>query len=179
VPHPPAKGRGGERPGNHRGGSVVYVLPEVLVVGAATGPEPGHDSATVERAPAPHVPTGTLVLDARPIVPTQIFVDGYFVGSSDQIGSSIDMPAGPHDVALKADGYEPVHFGVQIREGQALTYRETLKATDATPAPEPAAPAPPVTLYVIAGCYAGSTPPDASALPARCDIAQLKTITTR
>jgi len=159
---------------------VVYVLPQLLVVGPPVADaQPGTSNATVERAPAPvpRVPTGTLTLDIHPAVSAQIFVDRYYVGATDQIGTSVEMPAGPHDIELKADGFEPVRFAVRLGDGQSLTYHEALKASDAVP--EPAAPATPVTLYVIAGCYAGSIPPDQSALPPGCDISRLKTLSNR
>jgi hypothetical protein len=133
----------------------------------------------VERAPASAsataVATGTLALDLSPAAPLQVFVDGYYVGMTDQIGSTFELPVGPHDVELRGDGYEPVRFSVRIAAAQSVTYRQTLHASDRTP-PAPQTPRAPVTLYVIAGCYAGNVEPDVSALPKGCDVSQLHTI---
>jgi hypothetical protein len=166
--------------------SIVYVLPPVLLAGPPpslsqegesgespdpivehkpTGQDAGRDDALQ--------PTGTLTLDLQPAAAAQVFVDGYYVGSTDQMGTTIDMPVGPHNVELKSEGFEPVRFGVQIRQGRSLVYRESLHRIDE----RVTAAAAPVTLYVIPGCYAGSVPPDAASLPSRCDVSQLKTLT--
>jgi hypothetical protein len=161
----------------------IWVVPPFLVVNApGTSPAPtaGSDSV-VEREPSgvfradaqTLLPIGELTVDLHPGPPTQVFVDGYYIGSTDQTGTTFQMPAGPHDLEFLADGFEPLRVGIQIQPGRSLTYRQTLHPTssDVTAAHAP------VTLYVIPGCYAGNVAPDPASLPARCDIDQLKTIT--
>jgi PEGA domain len=171
--HSPAS-HGSERRGGRIVPPIVYVLP-ALIYPSSVAPKP--DTTLDTTSPIQHVPTGTLVLDTRPAVAIQVFVDSYYIGTTDQIGNTLEMAAGPHEVELKADGYEPVRFGVRLAESQIVTYRETLHGSDADGRNATAETrVAPVTLYVIPGCYAGSVPPDPSALPTRCDIGQLKTI---
>jgi hypothetical protein len=134
-----------------------------------------HEASGVPRAEAQtQVPIGELTVDLQPGTATQVFVDGYYIGSTDQIGTTFQMPAGPHDLEFLADGFEPLRVGIQIPPGRSLTYRQTLHPT----APDvTAATHAPMRLYVIPGCYAGNVAPDPASLPARCDIDQLKTIT--
>ena len=113
----------------------------------------------------------------------QAFVDGFFVGTIDDIGAGGQALApGPHRVELRADGFETVTFEVQIRPNDTIRFtRELQRLPPAAPpsAAQLAAPAAaPVrkTLYVIPRCYAGDKRPIPSELPAACDIAALRVI---
>jgi hypothetical protein len=147
-------------------------------------------------APAPSVTlprdeglTGSLRLVLEPAgVVQQLYVDGFFVGAPDDVDGEITLPAGAHNVEIRAPGYATLGFAVQIPPGRSITYRGALQRVDATPAPDPPAapsvdpppaepPATPSTFYFIPGCYMGNVPPDAVVLPATCDRTRLITRT--
>lgn len=180
----PAQGAPGPVRGPGRGGRAqrgafapVVLLPPyywylpVAVAAPFAPPAPPRE--------APRQAAGALWLDVTPAVPMQIFVDGYYIGTSDELGTALQLEAGPRRLELRAPGYEPLTFGARIDANRTLTYRETLRREDAaasaaspsrpTVAP-PAALALPMTLYVIPGCYAGNVPPTAAMLPAGCDV---------
>ncbi len=123
---------------------------------------------------------GLLSLDIQPAELLQIFVDGYYVGTTADVGSAIDLEPGPHRIELRAQGFEPLDFGVSVRAGRVTTYRDTLRrqarsTVDESAAAAPATPpASPMPLFVIPGCYAGNTPPpDNAILPPGCDRARM------
>jgi hypothetical protein len=120
--------------------------------------------------------TGTLWLDVQPAAAMQVFVDGFYVGSTDLTGNGIELEAGPHRVQLKAIGFEPIDFDVRITRQQTITYRDTLKASTRASEPKLPSAAPRTKMYVIPGCYAGNLPPDDVALPEGCDAAKATTI---
>ena len=112
----------------------------------------------------------------QPVTSAQVFIDGYYVGTTDVEGTLFELEAGPHRVELKANGYEAVDFDVRIVAQQSITYRDTLKVSrrspDAAPVP-PEAAAAHTTLYVIPGCYAGNQPPDSLRLAEGCDSSRV------
>jgi hypothetical protein len=138
--------------------------------------------------------TGTLRLNlAPPTAMQQLFVDGYYLGTVEQFDDGVELEAGPHQVEIRADGYQTVTFNVNIVPGRSITYRDTLKVETAASAPAPAAgtpavspstpaipastgPTPPATFYVIPGCYVGNTEPTDEQLPAGCDKDRLTRI---
>ena len=132
--------------------------------------------------PAPVRKTGTLSLEVQPVTSAQVFIDGYYVGTTDVEGTLFELEAGPHRVELKANGYEAVDFDVRIVAQQSITYRDTLKVSRRSPE---AAPAPTqsvaahTTLYVIPGCYAGNQPPDGQLLPEGCDSSRVVVTVSR
>ena len=145
---------------------------------------------TQAATPGVTVPTtGRLRLDVQPSgLVLQYFVDGYFVGSPDDVNGELDLEAGPHRIEIRAPGYETLAFDVKIAAGRSITYRAALKPeADAAPgtlrvpsdttavAPEHATPATPTTFYYIPGCYIGNVPPEDVALPATCDLSRLIT----
>ena len=125
---------------------------------------------------APVSKTGTLSLEVQPAASAQVFIDGFYVGTTDVEGTVFELEAGPHRVELKASGYDTVGFDVRIVAQQSITYRDTLKASrrsrDAAPPPAPEVAAH-STLYVIPGCYAGNQPPDSLHLPEGCDSSRV------
>jgi hypothetical protein len=170
---PPYRGRGGRgRPG------VVYVVPAYPypwfdVYGS---PVPGAAVEPPTTAPAaPVVPAGSLWLDLQPVAPTQVFVDGVFVGSADDHGQELVLEAGAHQIELREPGYEPLRFDVRIEAGQAITYRGRLERSATAGPAEPAVPSPAIPrkpFYMIPGCYLGDVPPTQAKLPPTCDPAR-------
>jgi hypothetical protein len=60
----------------------------------------------------------------------EVFVDGYFAGIVDDfdgVFQRLHIETGPHRIELRADGYEPLNFEVNIQPGRTLTYKGELK----------------------------------------------------
>jgi hypothetical protein len=148
---------------------VVAVPQYVEVVTPVPVPVP-----TVVEQPRP---IGSLVLDVRPGY-AQLFVDGYFVGTPDDLalnGGALALEPGPHRIDLTAPGHESVTVDVRVAANQPISYSRILKSIDATPIdPPPATPAPngPTTFYLIPGCYMGNVPPEEARLPSTCDVSR-------
>jgi hypothetical protein len=126
--------------------------------------------------------TGTLYLDIQP-ASVQLFVDGYYVGTTDDVNGSLSLEAMPHRLEFRAPGHEPLALDVNIPADRATTYRGALKPLQsATRADAPPATAPeadttaPTTFYVIPGCYVGNVPPKDAGLPATCDESRAVTV---
>jgi hypothetical protein len=111
---------------------------------------------------------------------TQVYVDGFYMGTVAGLGRLVTLAPGPHHVELRAPGYDHVEVDVQIVPTETITYRTALQPSQAAvkPAPAPAAGTP-KTFYVIPSCYAGDRPPEPSALPPGCNIAHVRTIPPR
>lgn len=135
--------------------------------------------------PASDAVAGELHLDVQPAVSFQIYVDNYFVGTSNDLGNRLELEAGPHRVEIRAAGYKPHILDTKVTAGRTMTYQAELESLDdQQPAPErePAAPDPPglapaapSTIYFIPGCYLGNLPPEELKLPAGCDVSRLQT----
>ncbi len=68
---------------------------------------------------------GELRLKIRPR-DAQVFVDGYYVGIVDDfdgVFQRLHLPSGPHRIEVRAPGYEPLTFDVQIRFDETTKYR--------------------------------------------------------
>ncbi len=167
--HPQA---GRRRGGGTSAGAVVLVLPTF-----STG-QPA-SAAVVERgvvAPIPAPTSGTLSLEVEPQVAVQFFVDGAYVGTSDELGFGLDLEAGDRQIELRAEGFEPLPVIVRVAAGRSIRYPAVLRASS-EPAPRPASVAPAaMVLYVIPGCYAGNVPPEDVTLPAGCDRSRTTTL---
>jgi hypothetical protein len=108
----------------------------------------------------------------------EVVIDGVYVGTVDDLrrtGLGQELEPGPHQLELRAPGYEPVTAGVRIAADETLFYRRDMQAT-ARPVPPPASAGVAKTFYVIPGCYAGDKPPQADRLPANCNAANARTI---
>lgn len=171
-------GRKGGRPPR----SVVYVVPGYYPVAA-----PSADAARAEVDRSPQLieatgPTGTLWLDVPNFGIAQLYVDGFYVGTTVDVGSQLTLEAGPHSIELRAPGYETMKVSVKIEAGRAITYRDTLRSMSSPAAAEPPKPAVEKVqaerkpFYVIPGCYVGDVPPKDARLPATCDQSRAKTI---
>jgi hypothetical protein len=171
--------RGPQRRGRNRS-EVIYVVPAYgwgMSIGSAPSPAD---------APAP-VATGTLWLDIEPRGVGEVYVDGYLAGTTLDVRGSMELDAGPHQVEIRADGYQPVGVAVRIEPGGVVTLRRALQplAVAPSPLPAPAASAAPVAptpiprkpFYYIPGCYLGDVPPKDAGLPPSCD--QSKTVVVR
>ncbi len=165
--------------------SAIYFLPVYSWPYLYHEPMPNVSPASPDRSPTPakRQRTGRLRLDIEPHGEQQLYVDGYFVGTSRDFDAEIDLEAGPHTIEIQSPGYETLHVDVNIAPGRSITYRETMKARDAKAAPEAAvatspsvAPSTPMTLYTIPGCYIGNVIPQDGELPAGCDLSRLITI---
>jgi hypothetical protein len=93
----------------------IVSLPE----GDQAGPPPIGDGA----------PTGGLQIDIQPWS-ADVYVDGKRAGRVEEFRGyyqHLDLPAGPHTIAIVAAGYEPMIFGVLVTPGRTITYRATLQ----------------------------------------------------
>ena len=169
------------RLGSHRQsrykGSVVYFFPTYGTYGWGYPFEqevtPPYDPPPPHQEPG--LPTGLVKLELQPAGPHQIFVDGYYVGTIDDVRGELRLEAVPHRIEVRADGFELMVIELRVTAGQTITYRETLKPLAAEAGAEPPAAIAPTTIYFIPGCYLGNIAPDADMLPAHCDIKQLVT----
>jgi hypothetical protein len=60
----------------------------------------------------------------------EVYVDGYYAGIVDDFDGALqhlELEAGPHHVEIKADGFEPVAFDVNVEPGRTITYRTQLR----------------------------------------------------
>jgi len=134
--------------------------------------------------------TGRLVLEVEPADVLQVFVDGEYVGTPDDLGSVLDLRPGSRRIEFRAPGYRTLTIDAQIVSNRTIVYRASLDRiapTRVMPPPAapvgPPAPAPPPapsgnrTMYLIPGCYMGNVPPQDLKLPTSCDLSKLTTIT--
>jgi PEGA domain len=84
--------------------------------------------------PAPYepplegAPVGGVQLDIDPRR-AQVYVDGAYAGLVEEFSGyfqHLELPAGPHDIAVVAPGYEPISLHVIVSPGATLTQRATL-----------------------------------------------------
>jgi hypothetical protein len=161
----------------------------------------GVSSLTTEQvAPAPPEPepeTGFLRLEVEPRHLIQVYVDGLYFGTIDDLGDDIEMRLGVRRIELRAPGYRTLIFDTRIEFDRMVVYRGALDPIEVvaeppsvprTPlAPEaaqarqaaeaPKAPQGGRTMYLIPGCYMGNVQPTAAMLPPGCDISKLITMT--
>jgi hypothetical protein len=60
----------------------------------------------------------------------EVYVDGYFAGMVDQYDGAfqqLSLTAGPHQIEVRAAGYETTAFDVNIEPGRTITYRASLR----------------------------------------------------
>lgn len=60
----------------------------------------------------------------------EVFVDGYFVGNVDDFDGRLqqaNIEAGPHHIEVRADGFEPIAFDVNVEPGRTITYRSAMR----------------------------------------------------
>jgi hypothetical protein len=172
-------GRGGYRrgKGNHHlppvpVAVVPYFWPYPFLYEAVAPPPPYvPEPAPVLVESTRDTKTGTLYLDVQP-PSVQLFVDGYYVGTTDDVIGGLELEAVPHRLEFRAQGYETLVLDVNIPAARVTTYRSALTPITTTandrPAPTDVVSGPPPTFYVIPGCYVGNVPPSDAGLPASC-----------
>lgn len=184
---PPQRGQGPHR-GRTAPPAVIYVVPSYGWSVHESAPTPG---VTVPAAPAPTVASerpaaGTLRLELQPRPTGQLYVDGAYVGTLDDLGTDLTLQAGTRRLEIRQPGYRPFELAVRIEDGRALTYKGTLDpqppasapprvpatAATAPPATPAAAPIPRKPFYYIPGCYLGDVPPRDAGLPPTCDVSR-------
>ena len=209
-PSAPAPATGVEREGGGRrrgrtAATVVYVMPADgwgtttsarvpgIVTSAATVAPAASTPAPPVDAPAVPAATGTLRLDLQPRPTGQLFVDGVYVGTLDDLGTDLTFVTGTRRLEIRERGYEPFTLAVRIDVGRTLVYRGALtretplvlpaappSAAPPSPGPTiaPAAPTSPIArklFYFIPGCYLGDVAPKHAGLPATCDLSRVVT----
>ena len=142
--------------------TVIYFVPTSGWGYPQTPGLPAKSSGKEQQTP----PTGSLRLELQPGLVPQVYVDGYYVGTLNDVNAELPLDVGRHRLELRADGYENLELDVQIFPGRSTTYRGALKAVEAPTQVSPRAPA---TIYFIPGCYLGDVPPKDAGLPAGCD----------
>ena len=88
----------------------------------------GYTVPDVYEPPLDGAPVGGVQLDIDPRR-GQVFVDGTYFGLVEEFSGyfhHLDLPAGPHDIAVVAPGYEPLSFHVLVSPGATQTQRATL-----------------------------------------------------
>jgi len=75
---------------------------------------------------------GTLRLKVKPR-DAMVYVDGYYAGRVDDfdgVFQRLHMDTGPHTIEIRADGYEPLTFNIDVRRYRSTTYSGELKKTE-------------------------------------------------
>jgi hypothetical protein len=73
--------------------------------------------------------SGSIRLKVKP-TNAEVFIDGLSVGRVDDfdgVFQRLDVPAGPHKVELRADGYRTEQFDVVVTNGETVTYKGEMK----------------------------------------------------
>ena len=151
---------------------------------------PGSPAPGRPAAPTFEQTLGLLRLEVDTTPGQQIFVDGSYVGTPDDLDGDLALEPGVHVIELQAPGFDSARIPVRIVAGRTTTYRGSLQSTargsdvtdqavtarsaDGSKAAEPAptspeVSAPPTRGYYIPGCYLGNVPPEDVALPEGCD----------
>lgn len=156
---------------------TLIVLP-IYGPGVALGVEPATapEASDTTTATEPAVPeTGQLRFDVQPRGGWQVSVDGYYVGTSDDVDGGLELEAGPHRVEIRSAGYDPLVFDVMVAPRRRVTWQGALRPveSDSTPVPPRSArerrAANSAPIYLIPGCYIGNVAPADAGLPPHCD----------
>jgi hypothetical protein len=169
----------------------IYYPVDAKVDSTSSSPGlPGSLAPGQPTAPTFEQTLGLLRLEVDPTAGQQIFVDGSYVGTPDDLDGDLALEAGVHVIELQAAGFDSARIPVRIVAGRTTTYRGSLQSSarrsDATgqaatarsadtskttePAPSSSdVSAPPTRGYYIPGCYLGNVPPEDVALPEGCD----------
>jgi hypothetical protein len=89
-------------------------------------------SGPYEYAPDPFDrsgPTGGLRIRVEP-ADADVYVDGYYAGIVDDFNGHfqrLKLTTGPHRVEIRAQGYVPLVFVVNIEPGRTIEYRNRLQ----------------------------------------------------
>jgi hypothetical protein len=67
---------------------------------------------------------------ALPQKDAEVYVDGYYAGIVDDFDGTlqqVNLEPGPHTIEVRAEGYQPVSFEVNVEPGRTITYRAALR----------------------------------------------------
>jgi hypothetical protein len=187
------------RPPRHRNNGYLYVVPAYryfpysyfpsyglpTVVESYETPAPPAETVTYPTEPPPPPsppppPIGVLRLEVEPRDLIQIFVDGVYIGTPDDVGDDLGLAPGVRHIELRARGFKTLSFDADIVQDRSITYRGQLERDPDAPPPPVLVIKPPATgsrtMYVIPGCYLGNVAPTPASLRAGCDLSKLTTI---
>jgi hypothetical protein len=153
-------------------GSTAYA-PFVFGYQDSVAPD---DSRRRTQSSLPAPSTGLLRLSLTPVT-AQVFIDGYYVGTVEDIEAQrvLQLEAGPHRIEVRAPQYHTLTVDIRVLPHETVTYRGALEPTRPQAAtPPPPAAGPPTVMYVIPKCYVGNLPPRQSRLPSGCDVKQVQ-----
>jgi hypothetical protein len=123
---PPIPSAGPRSPGTPV--SPVLPFPVWWNWSVAALPEP----LLLEQTPVgDQAPKGGLQLDVQPWS-AQVYVDGTLAGRVEQFRGyyqHLELPAGPHTIAIVADGRDPLIFSVMVVPGRVVTQRASLSSS--------------------------------------------------
>jgi hypothetical protein len=60
----------------------------------------------------------------------EVYADGYYAGIVDNFDGALqhlDLQAGPHHIEVRAQGFQPIAFDVNVEPGRTITYRTALQ----------------------------------------------------
>jgi hypothetical protein len=60
----------------------------------------------------------------------EVFADGYYMGIADDFDGALqhmNLETGPHRIEVRAPGYQPIAFDVNVEPGQTITYRALMQ----------------------------------------------------
>jgi hypothetical protein len=60
----------------------------------------------------------------------EVYADGYFVGRVDDFDGTfqqVNLEPGPHHIEVRAPGFEPIAFDVNVEPGRTITYRAGMR----------------------------------------------------
>jgi hypothetical protein len=160
---PPPVPDGGQAPQWPQGYAVGDIWP---------WPHAAPEPPIIARPPLPM--SGSLRFESIPLS-AQVFVDGAYAGLVEDFGPdghANSLAQGLHRIELRAEGFEPLAFDVNILPHRVVHYSGTMQRT-ATPEKIVRVSATPKTLYVIPKCYAGDKPPTGS-LPPGCSVTNMR-----
>jgi hypothetical protein len=193
-----ARQRAANRSPRHRNNGYLYVVPAyryfpysyfpsyglpTVVESYETPSPPAEVASPIEPPPPPGPPPppiGVLRLDVEPRDLIQIFVDGVYIGTPDDVGDDLGLAPGVRHIELRARGFKTLSFDADIVQDRSITYRGQLERDPEAPPPPVVIVKPPAsgsrTMYVIPGCYLGNVAPTQASLRAGCDLSKLTTI---
>jgi hypothetical protein len=67
---------------------------------------------------------------ALPQRDAEVYVDGYYAGVVDDFDGNlqqVNLEPGPHHLEVRAEGFEPAEFDVNVEPGRTITYRTVLR----------------------------------------------------
>jgi hypothetical protein len=85
-------------------------------------PAPGYVGATARAY-------GGVRID-MPQKDAEVYADGYYAGTVNDFDGALqhlNMTAGPHHIEIRAQGFDPIAFDVNVQPGQTITYRADLR----------------------------------------------------